>query len=153
MLASHNDSTPISTYSFDFGDGSAVIGPQAAATSTHTYTVPGTYNVTLTVRDTAGLSSTATAQVTVTDSAPVARLNVQVSGRSLSADASTSTDADASPIATYAFDFGDGSPLVGPQASPRATHTYAAASSYTVAVTVRDTAGFESTARRKIKLR
>jgi parallel beta-helix repeat protein len=148
-----SDASPIASYSFNFGDGSGVSGPQIGATAGHTYTVPGSYTVTVTVRDTAGLSSTATAQVTVTDAAPSARLDVQVSGLSVTADASTSTDVDATPIASYRFDFGDGSPLVGPQTGATATHTYGAAGHYTVAVTVTDTAGLSSTAKRQVKLR
>jgi len=42
------DSTPISTYRFDFGDGT-IVGPQTASAATHTYGVPGTYAVTVTV--------------------------------------------------------------------------------------------------------
>jgi len=57
---------PIASYSFDFGDGSAVVGPQSGASATHTYTQPGTYTVTVTVTDTGGSSSTATAVVAVT---------------------------------------------------------------------------------------
>jgi hypothetical protein len=56
------DATPIASYTFDFGDGSATVGPQTGATATHTYQSPGTYTVTVTVADTGGLSSTATAQ-------------------------------------------------------------------------------------------
>jgi PKD repeat protein len=41
------------------------VGPQAAATATHTYTDAGTFTVDVTVTDTAGLSSDATASVTV----------------------------------------------------------------------------------------
>jgi hypothetical protein len=57
------------------------------------------------------------------------------------ADASGSTDTDATPIAGYQFNFGDGSPVVTTTA-PTATaqHTYAAASFYTVTVTATDTA-------------
>jgi PKD repeat protein len=58
------DSTPIATYTFDFGDGSTVVGPQAGATAAHTYTAPGAYTATVTVTDTGGLSSTATATAT-----------------------------------------------------------------------------------------
>jgi PKD domain. len=47
------------------------------------------------------------------------------------ADASASTDGDATPIATYRFDFGDGT-TVGPQAKPTASHTYTVAGNYTV---------------------
>lgn len=59
------DSTPISSYRFDFGDGSAPVGPQSGATAAHTYTSTGTFTVKVTVTDTAGLSSTASATVVV----------------------------------------------------------------------------------------
>jgi PKD repeat protein len=107
----------------------------------------------VTVRDTAGLSSSATGQVTVTDAAPTARLVLQASGLVLTADASTSTDGDATPIASYRFDFGDGSAAVGPQTGAIAVHTYQAAGHYTVTVTVTDTAGLTSTVKRQVKLR
>jgi parallel beta-helix repeat protein len=151
--SSDTDVSPIASYRFNFGDGSAVVGPQSGAIATHTYTTPGTYTVTVTVTDTAGLSSTATAQVTVTDAPPTARLAVQVSGLTVTADASTSTDGDATPIASYRFDFGDGSPTVGPQASGTATHTYQGGDHYFVTVTVTDTAGLSSTLKRQVKLR
>jgi parallel beta-helix repeat protein len=147
------DLTPIAGYSFDFGDGTAPTGLQSSAKAAHTYTAAGTYTVKVTAQDTAGLSSTATSQVTVTDNPPAARLTVQISRLSVAANASGSTDGDATPITSYTFDFGDGSPPVGPQASPTASHTYAAASSYTVTVTVTDTAGLASSVKRKIKLR
>ena len=43
--------------------------------------------------------------------------------------------------------------VVGPQAAPRATHTYSAAGSFVVSVTVTDTAGLSSTATKKVKVR
>ena len=39
------DATPIASYRFDFGDGTARSGRRPAATATHTYTLPGTYTV------------------------------------------------------------------------------------------------------------
>ena len=59
------DATPISTYTFDFGDSTAAVGPQAGATAPHTYASGGTYTVTVTVKDTANLSSQKSQQVTV----------------------------------------------------------------------------------------
>jgi hypothetical protein len=59
----------------------------------------------------------------------------------VSADASGSNDADGG-IATYQFDFGDGT-TVGPQASPIATHTYAAGN-WTASVIVTDNQGAAS---------
>src|SRR5436190_665489 len=148
------DPTPIATYTFDFGDGTAVVGPQAGVTATHTYRQAGTYTVQVTVKDTAGLSSTATKTVTVTDLAPVASLTVSASsvtpGQSVTASATGSTDTDGTPIASYAFDFGDGTAVVGPQSGARATHTYHLTGTYTVEVTVKDTAGLSSTATKTV---
>lgn len=58
------DATPIASYAFDFGDG-ATAGPQAGASASHTYSTPGTYNLAVSVTDTAGLTTTTTRQVTV----------------------------------------------------------------------------------------
>ncbi|MGZ4590653.1 MAG: PKD domain-containing protein, partial [Actinomycetes bacterium] len=63
----------------------------------------------------------------------------------VTADASGSTDADAWPIATYTYDFGDGT-TVGPVAGSTAVHTYQAQGTFTVTMTVTDTAGMSSTA-------
>ena len=144
------DLSPISTYTFEFGDGT-VIGPQAGATAVHSYQAPGSYTVKVTVTDTAGLSSVAVAQVVAnpSDFPPTAALTVTPASGSVplavTADASASTDPDPTPIATYAFDFGDGTAVVGPQAGSTATHTYQSAGAYTVTVTVVDTAGNAST--------
>ena len=43
----------------------AAVGPQPAATASHTYTAAGTYTVKVTVTDAAGLAGTKTAQVVV----------------------------------------------------------------------------------------
>ena len=150
------DATPIASYTFNFGDGSAAVGPQPGATANHTYTRAGTYTIQVTVTDTAGLSSTATRSVTVTDAPPVASLSTNPSaikpGQSLTASASGSTDTDGTPIASYTFNFGDGSAVVGPQTSPTATHVYTKTGDFTVTVTVKDTAGNSSTATKKIKV-
>ena len=50
------------SYRFDFGDGS-VVGPQSGATASHTYQSAGGYQVTVTVTDSGGLSSSATSTV------------------------------------------------------------------------------------------
>jgi PKD repeat protein len=70
----------------------------------------------------------------------------------VTADASASTDTDGTPIATYRFDFGDGT-IVGPQPGAAATHTFTSRGTYTVRVTVTDTAGLSSTATKNVKVR
>lgn len=74
---------------------------------------------------------------------PTARLSVaQLSSPALTvrADGSQSSDTDATPIASYSFDFDDGSALVtGPAAVVQ--HTYASEGSYTVTLVATDTGG------------
>jgi hypothetical protein len=59
------------------------------------------------------------------------------------ADASASTDTDATPIATYTFNFGDGTAAVT-QASPQASHKFTQTGPFTVSVTATDTANLTS---------
>jgi PKD repeat protein len=82
------------------------------------------------------------------DNPPVAKLSVsQLSSPALTvkADGSGSTDTDSTPIASYRFDFGDGTTAVTTTA-PTATaqHSYAAAGSYTVTLIATDTGGHAS---------
>jgi PKD repeat protein len=136
---------PISGFTFNFGDGSAVVGPQASARAAHSYGSGGRYTVTVTVTDGAGATSNATAAVTA--GAPAAALQVTPSSGpaplAVTADASGSSDPIG--ITTYTFNFGDGSAAVGPQASSKASHTFAAGGSYTVSVQVGDSVGASST--------
>ncbi|GAB3255550.1 hypothetical protein GCM10027425_15680 [Alteromonas gracilis] len=69
----------------------------------------------------------------------------------VTADASASSDADAAPIASYAFDFGDGSdPVSG--TSPVVRHVYAAPGDFTVTLTVTDAQGAASTRTRQVRI-
>src|SRR5204862_1396767 len=145
--ASSDADGAIASYTFDFGDGT-VVGPQAAATATHTFAA-GTWTVQLTVTDDKGATGTASAVVTASapNQPPVARLTVTPSSGTaplaVTADASTSSDADGT-IASYKFDFSDGT-VVGPQAGATATHTFAAGT-WTARVTVTDNGGATATA-------
>ena len=58
------DQTPIAEVIFDFGDGT-IVTAQSGRTATHTYTSAGTYTLAVAVIDTARLSSTVSATVTV----------------------------------------------------------------------------------------
>jgi PKD repeat protein len=147
------DHTPIATYRFDFGDGTAAVTTSApTATAQHTYAAAGTYTVSLIVTDTGGNpSAPATSSITIVrEDPPVARISVTqlvTPALTVRADGSTSTDADLTPIANYRFNFGDGTAVVTVNA-PTATaqHAYAAAGTYTVSVIATDTGGNASTA-------
>lgn len=146
---------PIADYTFDFGDGSstAVVGPQAGSTASHVYNGPGTYTVTVTVRDAAGATQIATQNVAVTAPVnPTAALTVSpdtgTAPLTVTADGSGSTAGTAS-ITSYSFDFGDGSPIQSGTATT-AGYTYTRAGTYTLTLTVKDAAGLTATATKTI---
>lgn len=82
---------------------------------------------------------------TATNAPPTAAFTATASGLSASVDASGSTDPDGS-IAGYAWTFGDGTTATG--VSP--THTYAAAGSYPVGLTVTDNGGATATVTKTV---
>ncbi|MEU7000106.1 PKD domain-containing protein [Nonomuraea sp. NPDC046570] len=140
--ASTAGDSPIATYTFDFGDGT-VVGPQAGSSATHTYTTANIYTVTVTVTDTNGLTSliskSVSARAPIVPPTAAVSLNQSTGTAPLAVTANASaTTAGSSPIATYTFDFGDGT-VVGPQAGSSASHTYTTPGSYTITVTVADT--------------
>ncbi len=133
-----SDDNGIASYEWTFGDGSSATGQ----TVSHTYTGADTYTVTLTVTDTAGQTDTDTAIATIdpvpVDELPVANAGPDVSGLvgdTITFDGSGSSDDNG--IASYEWTFGDGSSATGQTVS----HTYTGADTYTVTLTVTDTAG------------
>ena len=131
----------IVTYAWDFGDGNT----SATANPSHTFVAAGTYNVSLTVTDDAGDSTTdattATIEAIVVNSPPTADANGPYTGYvgdTIVFDGSASSDADGA-IVRYDWDFGDGT--MAADAGPAPTHVYAATGQYTVALTVTDDAG------------
>ena len=131
--ASSDSDGTISSYAWDFGDGTTGTGKVAS----HRFTVGGSYTVKLTVTDDRGGSSSATRLVVVPDNvAPSASFTSTSDALIASVDGSGSTDTDGS-VSSYAWDFGDGSTGTG----ATATHTYAAAGTYQVKLTVTDDEG------------
>ena len=133
------------TYDWDFGDGWTGSG----ITPTHTYSVEGTYEVTLTVTDKFEVSGTLTKPVTVTgttgNSPPVASFTYSSTELTCDFDASGSYDPDGS-ITAYAWDFGDESTGSG----VTTTHTYSAEGTYEVTLTVTDNEGATSTTSQNV---
>lgn len=127
----------IVAYDWNFGDGTSGNGVMPA----HVYAGNGSYTVTLTVTDDAGDTGTATAAVSIgTGNLPPAAdaggPYRGTEGVALSFDGTASSDPDGS-IASYRWDFGDGTTGSGPNPS----HSYGVAGTYNVTLEVTDDGG------------
>jgi PKD repeat protein len=137
-------------YTWNFGDSSPTVGTVDAS---HTYAAASTYTVTLLVIDSKGARSTATRTVTVTAPAsggPLPHASFDASCISLDCTfTDTSTYDPGSTPQSRNWEFGDTTTLA---AVNPATHTYAnqPVTTYTVRLTVTDTAGRSSTSTRTI---
>jgi hypothetical protein len=151
--SSDADGRPLAGYTFDCGNGQTS-GALTTSSFTCSYPNAGTFTSRVTVADTAGATSTATAQVKVlADVAPAANLKLNKSSirtkQSITADASGSTSVDKSPIATYLFNCGSG-PAKPIQTTPTSTCTYTSMGLFTVRVTVTDTVGLSSSTTKTV---
>jgi len=132
-------------FSWTFGDGQTGSGQSLS----HSYALAGTYNVTLTVTNDRGLTSQAIKPVTVgAGSGPTAAFVYSPTPVAANVetffDASASTPAPGHTIASYTWNWGDGDP-VSTRTTPRESHDYGAAGTYTVVLTVTDEAGQKGT--------
>ncbi len=130
-----SDNIGIVSYQWDFGDG----GTGNGITASHTYSNPGTYTVTLSVDDAAGNGPVSDTLIVIVDATPPVadagpdqKINA---GIPVTFDGSGSSDNTG--IASYQWDFGDGS--VG--SGITVNHVYFEPSTYTVTLTVTDKAG------------
>lgn len=120
-------STPdgdLKSYAWNFGDTTMASGA-AMKTATHAFTTAGTYRVTLTVTDSLSQSDTAELQVAVGAVGPVASCNYTpmpaLQGVPVQFDGTASTAPTGSTVATYIWDFGDGSAM---GTGAKVNHTY-----------------------------
>jgi PKD repeat protein len=109
----------------------------------------GMHALTLTVEDNEGETDTDDVIVTVeANQPPTASFTHIVAGLTLDADGSGSSD-DGS-ITNYEWDWGDGQSTSGPD--PTVSHTYAAAGTYTVSLTVTDNGGETGSTSKEISV-
>ena len=141
LAVAFNDASngTVDSYAWDFGDG----GSSAAQNPFHTYTAAGSYTVTLTVSNVSG-SDTATcgACITVSDPPPPAP-TADFTATPTSGETPLTvafTDASSGIVDSYAWDFGDG----GSSSAQSPPHTYTAAGSYDVSLTVSNTGGSDT---------
>jgi PKD repeat protein len=134
----------ITSYIWNFGDGNTTAITMPIIT--HGYLSTGNYTVTLTVTDSEGLNGSISTTVGI-HAYPVASFTFNPSAPNrndtVTFNASSSVANDGT-IATYAWDLGDGSPVLN-ITDPVTTHIYSVAGNYTVALTVTNSAGLGNT--------
>lgn len=127
----------ITSWQWTFGDGAT----SSSRNPAHTYAAAGDYTVELTVTDDDGATHSATQTVTVNDAppppnqAPTAGFDLLVSGLSVTFS-DESADADGNVVG-WQWTFGDGA--TSSEQNP--SHTYSAAGTYSVTLTVTDNDG------------
>jgi PKD repeat protein len=129
----------IAEYRWNFGDGRTGSG----RTTTHAYSSPGTYAVTLTIIDGFNRAASSVQSITVGAGAgPTAAFvfspAAPAPGQTVFFNAAGSRAAPGSTIAGYRWDFGDGVIVDG---GVTINHAFAAAGEYRVTLVVTDSAG------------
>ena len=137
-----SSSSAITSYSWTFGDGSTGSGKVISHTYTQSTSPGNSYNVTLTVTNDRGVSSSTTQAVSVNASpAPtgdwVFSPAQPVVGDTVFFNADGVQPAAGHSIVQFSWNFGDGSSASGFQA----THVFALGATYTVVLSVLDDAG------------
>jgi heat shock protein HslJ len=139
----------VSEYRWNFNDGTVVTG----VTVQHAYSTPGTYEVVLRVFDELEQVGRATQNITITEAPtpeqtpPSAVATGSTSGYVAEpvAFSGTNSTPGSSPIATYAWDFGNGSSSP-PSPDPNTSTLYDKSGAYNVVLTVTDQNGLSSNA-------
>ncbi len=141
-VAFTDSSTGATGWQWDFGDGSPVDTTQ---NPTHTYDTAGTYTVTLVVTAPCGADTLTLVDLidVVAPSAPVAAFGAEPTA-GCAPLAVAFSDSSTGDVTGWSWDFGDGSPA---DTTQNPTHTYDAAGTYTVTLTVTGPGGSDSVTR------
>jgi PKD repeat protein len=142
--------TPL-TYAWDFGDDAEDTGP----TTSHAFSAPGTYDVTLSVTDPLGQTGTTVVQVQVGEGPrpPTATLEGPDEGdvgEELSYT-STATDPDGDQL-TCRINWGDGTAEAEVPCNGTHTHTYTKAGNFIIFFTARDPGGLVAEVRHNVAI-
>ncbi len=142
--ASAANGASIVSYSWNFGDGVTATG----STGSHRYSASGTYTVVLTVVDSKGVSGTASTSVAPTVASPPPSVSITAVQTALDTYDFTgiATASGGATIASYAWNFGDGSTASGSATS----HRYSVSGTFPVVLTVLDSKGVSGTATKSV---
>lgn len=138
----------ITSWRWDFGDGDRDEG----RTATHSYDVPGTYIVTLTIGDGYNRSASTSQTITVGPGlGPTASFTFSptepLPGQQVNFNASASAAAPGRRLVKYVWDYGD---ATAAGSGVQVSHTYPVAGTYVVTLTVTDDVGRTATISRDV---
>jgi PKD repeat protein len=152
-------STPtgeITAWSWNFGDPNSGTANNASTLQNpvHLFSAAGTYQVQLTVTNGSGATNSVTNSVTVTGGTVGGEPTASMSPPACTALACTfhSTSVDVAPgtIVSTEWDFGETGSATNTASGIDATHTYAAAGTYVVTLTVTDNEGLTATTTQSV---
>jgi len=143
--ASGDPDGTVANYTWAFGDGNTITTTDSVVN--HTYTMPGEYDVRMTVTDDNGATRTRTKTLLV-NSLPSAALTFDCTEQACTFNAGGSSDDGT--IANYTWTFGDGNTTT--TADAVIDHTYPDGGSYDVALTVTDDFGATDTATGTVEI-
>jgi PKD repeat protein len=151
--ASSDTDGNVQSVAWDFGDpNSGANTATAAPTSStdHTFSAGGTFSVKLTATDNGGATNTKTGQVVVTAPAPggpAASFDVSCAGNSCT----VTNTSQASPAATWAWNFGDGSQTSTDQNPAPVQYNVTQPTTFTITLVVTDN-GLTSQATKQVSV-
>ncbi|MBI5285999.1 MAG: PKD domain-containing protein, partial [Deltaproteobacteria bacterium] len=151
--ASQDEDGSISSYSWNFGDGTSSEQPNPGE---HTYNQSGNYSVKLTVTDNRRATNTATGSITVTkpNQPPIAKASASPVDGNVPLKVGFSSSGSADPegqALTYNWNFGDGTS--SKEANPTHSYTIARANPYSITLKVMDNKGLSATASCRVMVR
>jgi len=133
----------VTVYNWNFGDLDTT-QPTSGFLVTHTFATAGTYNVVLSVQDDLGRKKVFPPKaITVSSGNPTASFTNSVTNaatHTVTFDGSASSAVGTATIVSYQWSFGDGSSS-GALSGSVTSHSYGAAGTYTVRLTVTDSVG------------
>jgi len=150
----------ITSYIWDFGDGTTATTTDPVYVKSEGYKSPGTYNVTLTVIDTEGLWSTVTKPIEILPpTGPTANFTWSpkepVANQAVTFDASSTiigwNGTGPALIVSYIWDFGDGN--VTTVSEPTIVHKFTTYGEFNVTLTVIDNQGFSDSITKTITVK